>query len=76
LAAFKGGKTISIAGAEHHQTSNLEMMTTTLTEAVDADDLAAKLAADGLGLIRAKGFVTSRRQLKAVGRVTRPRFSG
>ena len=43
----------------HLEASNLEMMTITLREPVDVENLAKKLADDDLGLIRAKGFVTS-----------------
>ena len=46
-------------GAPHFEASNLEMMTITLREPVDVENLAKKLADDDLGLIRAKGFVTS-----------------
>lgn len=46
-------------GAPHFESSNLEMMTITLPESVDVENLAKKLADDDLGLVRAKGFVTS-----------------
>ena len=43
----------------HFEASNLEMMTINFEKPVDAKKLAKKLADDDLGLIRAKGFVTS-----------------
>ncbi|MEH6740612.1 MAG: CobW family GTP-binding protein [Sulfitobacter sp.] len=45
--------------APHFEASNLEMMTINFEKPVDAKKLAKKLADDDLGLIRAKGFVTS-----------------
>ena len=47
------------SGAPHFEASNLHMMTITLKEPTDVADLAQKLADEDLGLIRAKGFVTS-----------------
>ena len=47
------------SGVPHFEASELEMMTVTLREPVDVENLAKKLADDDLGLIRAKGFVTS-----------------
>jgi G3E family GTPase len=46
-------------GVPHFEASDLEMMTVTLREPVDVENLAKKLADDDLGLVRAKGFVTS-----------------
>jgi len=56
LGSFLDLKTSS---APHHEPTNLQMTTLTISDAVDADVLAATLAAPELGLIRAKGFVTS-----------------
>jgi G3E family GTPase len=47
------------ASSPHFEASNLEMTTITLNEPVDVEQLAKKLADEDLGLIRAKGFVTS-----------------
>jgi G3E family GTPase len=47
------------SAAPHFEASNLEMMTINFEEPVDVEELAKKLADDDLGLIRAKGFVTS-----------------
>lgn len=43
----------------HFETANLDMLTLMPNGSVDVEKLAKALALDGLGIIRAKGFVTS-----------------
>lgn len=57
LGSFLGHAAQS--GPTHH-TEAMEMRTLTVPDFVDAQELAAKLAETGAGLVRAKGFVTSR----------------
>lgn len=63
------------SAALHFEASNLEMMTINFEEPVDAEELAEKLADDNLGLIRAKGFVTSLTGEKALIQVVGRRWN-
>ena len=58
----------------HHDTSNMDMLTLPIGSAMDANALAAYLAADELGLIRAKGFVTTQDGQKALIQVVGNRW--
>ena len=60
--------------ALHFEVSNLEMMTINFEEPIDVEELAKKLADDDLGLIRAKGFVTSLTGKKALIQVVGRRW--
>jgi G3E family GTPase len=61
--------------ALHFEASNLEMMTINFEEPVDVEELAKNLADDDLGLIRAKGFVTSLTGEKALIQVVGRRWN-
>jgi G3E family GTPase len=61
--------------ALHFEASNLEMMTINFEEPVDVEELAKNLANDDLGLIRAKGFVTSLTGEKALIQVVGRRWN-
>ena len=61
--------------ALHFEVSNLEMMTINFEEPVDVEELAKNLADDDLGLIRAKGFVTSLTGEKALIQVVGRRWN-
>lgn len=58
-AVLEGFLARATPGDHHHHTANLGMVTYTPQGPVDAGALAQKLAHEDLGLIRAKGFVTS-----------------
>ncbi len=62
------------SGGEHFEAAHLDMLTLMPTGAVDADALAAALADEGAGLVRAKGFVTRPDGAKALIQVVGRRF--
>lgn len=62
------------AGGEHFEAAHLDMLTLMPSGAVDADGLAAALAEESAGLVRAKGFVTRPNGTKALIQVVGRRF--
>ncbi|MDB4558821.1 GTP-binding protein [Amylibacter sp.] len=61
-------------GGAHLEAAHLDMLTLMPKGAVDADVLAAALADEGTGLVRAKGFVTQSDGSKALIQVVGRRF--
>ncbi|MEP5728076.1 MAG: CobW family GTP-binding protein [Sulfitobacter sp.] len=63
-----------VKSGPHHNTADLDMMTITPPNPVDAQVLAQKLADISFGLVRAKGFVTSQSGQKSLIQVVGNRW--
>jgi G3E family GTPase len=64
----------ALAGSEHFEAAHLDMLTLVPNGAVDGEALAAALADEGAGLVRAKGFVTREDGTKALIQVVGRRW--